>query len=821
MTFPYIGAINLIPASGEFTYDSVAYSGQQPGGPMLPINTYHAPGGTRTDIEFALDQLQAALPNCQFVAFVVQWLGNSLDASQCKVYPSTTFLGGAFQPTAGGTDSWRVSDVTLATQGLIPVSRPDGLHASYGGTPSDQSVVRGIEAIKARGLKVALYLMMNMDVPGKPWRGMVTYSPDLSSAATTVVQNFLGPAATSMFTRDAGNLTVHYSGSALDFTYRRFVLHYANLAILAGGVNLFAIGSELRGLEAIRGPAWTMQGTTDANGAAQWDYPFVAGLVTLLNDCRSVFDSAGLTKNLAARENLIVYSPDWSQWMGAQHAGITGIFPHLDSLFASANNDLVSFDNYMPLSDWTTGDGGLDAQNWRAPAPTSWPISNPSQLGFGLSGAPDIHNIGYLQANIEGGEKFHYWYGDYASAFRLDPKGTLQYVTSPRGDRLAQARNAFFPGQELFAFKKLRWWWNNAHRAVYDSGDGQGAVPRGPQTAWIPQSKSIAFLEYGFPTIDKSPNENNVFFDKGSVAGGAPFWCVWSPDQSSPQADDAISLLAHQAFNTYWASNNETSSSGVAMLAADLMFAWCWDARPLPEFPLRTDIWADGANWRIGHWLNGKLPQSPPLFSSPASTLGPFPTFPALLGLGWSTKVTPRFATAAHDRASGKSGRRMRMRWPLYEIELTFDFLRSDALTAELQQLLGFFEEMQGQAQPFWLAPPGMATLSNQLIGVGDGSTTAFPMVRSTGVFTEPLAGVQSLSAVRVNGVPLASNAWSLSSGYQPSLTLSSAPAAGAPVNVDGTALWLCRFKDDGLDLEQFASRLFGVKSVKLVTVKL
>ena len=31
MTFPYLSAINLIPASGEFVYDTVAYSGMQPG----------------------------------------------------------------------------------------------------------------------------------------------------------------------------------------------------------------------------------------------------------------------------------------------------------------------------------------------------------------------------------------------------------------------------------------------------------------------------------------------------------------------------------------------------------------------------------------------------------------------------------------------------------------------------------------------------------------------------------------------------------------------------------------------------------------------
>src|SRR4030081_1426843 len=54
-----------------------------------------------------------------------------------------------------------------------------------------------------------------------------------------------------------------------------------------------------------------------------------------------------------------------------------GQWPHLDQLWAHSNIDLVRFDNYMPLSDWTTGDGSLlpsgqsnnlDVANWSAPA---------------------------------------------------------------------------------------------------------------------------------------------------------------------------------------------------------------------------------------------------------------------------------------------------------------------------------------------------------------------------------------------------------------------------------------------------------------------
>ena len=55
------------------------------------------------------------------------------------------------------------------------------------------------------------------------------------------------------------------------------ILHYANLCVVAGGVDLFLLGSEFRGLETIRGPAWTKAGTTGGDGKVTWDYPFVAG----------------------------------------------------------------------------------------------------------------------------------------------------------------------------------------------------------------------------------------------------------------------------------------------------------------------------------------------------------------------------------------------------------------------------------------------------------------------------------------------------------------------------------------------------------------
>ena len=840
--------VNVIPASGEFVYDTVAYSGKAPGTTsFVPINTYFAPGGTKTDFLYSLDQLQQILPNCGFVAIVVQWMGNSLDLSQCKIYPSTTYyLGtqvGAFQPTAGAgtsdsglaTSYWRVSGLTMANcnAGLIPISRNGAGSSAYGGTPSDQSIVRAIQAVKARGLKVCLYLQMNMDVAGQPWRGQVTYDPsvgspgsDISAAATAAVNAFFGSAATGQFTRDATNLTVNYSGAATDFTYRRFILHYANLAIVAGGVNLLTIGSEMRGIEGVRGPAWTPAGTVDGGGHAVWDYPAVAQLVTLINDCRSVFDAAGYTKNLAARSNLITYSADWSQWMGVQHAGITGIFPLMDPVYACANTDLVSFDNYLPVSDWASGDGGLDAANWQKPVITSWPNPTPLQMGIGLSSPPDVHDVNYLMFGLEHGEKADFFYGNYASTTALDPKGSGQYVTAPQGDRLAQARNAYSTGQELFALKKFRWWWNNTHRAVYDALDGFGAIPRGPTTAWTPQSKSIMWQEYGFASIDRDPNEENLFYSPGSLAGGTPFWCSWrAVDGGSlaPVRDDLIMFNAHQAWGTYWGpgnANNQTSSGGVQMIATDMMFAWNWDARPFPVFPLRLDVWADGSNWPAGMWMAGKGPQvAIPAPPTPPGA-GSYLTFPTLLGAGWTVHYKPRFQTSASTHVTGRETRQGRYASPLWDIELTLDFLRQGWPWGELEALIGFLGQNAGQNLPFLFAPPGnLGVFAGATLGTGDGSTTAFRVARTLNGYVENVQALIGSPTVYANGVVVPSANYSVSI-LPTTIVFTSAPGAGVALTVDFSAAHVARFSDDDIDLEEFMSAFWTTKTLRIETVR-
>jgi hypothetical protein len=700
-----LGGVHLLPATGEFTYDTVAMLGRRATEPALTaINTY-AGGGVTTDCTIALDQLQVAHPECTTVAVVCAWFFDGTTAGACNVYPSTTYIGGQFQRAAGGVDHWRCSGLTEASSGLIALPTSGGKFI-YGGTPSDSSIVRCLQDIKGRGLRCVFYPFLLSTASGEPWRGRITYSPDVSSAATAAVGAFLGTASAAQFTRDTVNLTVGYSGSSTDWTYRRMILHYANLCVVAGGVDLFVIGSELRGLETIRGPAWTKAGTTDGAGKAVWDYPFVAGLAQLASDVRGVFDAAGLTRSTSSPSNYVTYSADWSSYNGFQHPGENGPWPHLDSLWASSAIDFVSFDNYLPLSDWTTGTGGLDAANWQSPSPAAWPTSTPDTRGFALSGAPTIYSTAYLQANIEGGEKFDWYYADSNNlGAGDDPKGSGLIVSLPEGDRAAQNRQAYSAGQQILGAKQVRWWWNNPHYALYDTGSGW--VAQGPATEWVANSKPMIFLEYGFPAVDKGTNQPNLFYSPNSTESGTPYWSIWDSASGgglAPRRDDTLTALALAALYDYWQANNATVG-GVPMLQWTFCCAWNWDARPFPYFPELSSVWGDAGGWAAGNWLNGGRVVTPPIAPSPDPTPGTFPTFPSLATLGWSVHVKPKFSTRIASHVSGRETRSPQQSAALYDFELTYDVLRADA-HAELQTIAGFYLTQCGADALFWFTPP-------------------------------------------------------------------------------------------------------------------
>lgn len=295
-----------------------------------------------------------------------------------------------------------------------------------------------------------------------------------------------------------------------------------------------------------------LRGVTTTRGPGG-TYPAVAKLKTLAADVRAVLGPA--TK--------LGYAADWSEYFGHQPADGSGhaVF-HLDPLWADPNIDFVGVDWYPPITDWREGETHLDA-------------------AAGLLGP---HDPAYLRAGLTGGEGFDWYYPSQAA-------------------RDAQARTPITDGAHgepwIFRPKDLKAWWSNAHY------DRPGGVRASTPTAWAPRAKPIRLTEFGCPAVDKGSNSPNLFIDPKSSESFLPPYSTGERDDFGQRR----CLEAVLAWLDEPAANPVSPVYGGPMVEA--ASAWCWDARPFPDFPARSDVWADGSSWTLGHWLTGRAGIAP------------------------------------------------------------------------------------------------------------------------------------------------------------------------------------------------------------------
>jgi hypothetical protein len=116
-------------------------------------------------------------------------------------------------------------------------------------------------------------------------------------------------------------------------------------------------------------------------------------------------------------------------------------------------------------------------------------------------------------------------------------------------------------------------------------------------------------METGCPAVDKGVNQPNVFVDPKSAESALPYF-------SDGRRDDLIQRRYLQALiealdpdhpESLLGANPISSVYGGLMVDLDHIHAYAWDTRPFPAFPNDTEAWGDGANWRLGHWLNGRI----------------------------------------------------------------------------------------------------------------------------------------------------------------------------------------------------------------------
>ena len=503
-----VTGVNLLPSSGEFAYQPTVVEESPRPGEARPINVNNVTG--QPDVELALDQLEAQLPNCASVSIISSWFGTDLRLSECRIHPGVETQT---RPVIG-TD-WSVGGI--GRKDAYVVSETGAGNPVYGGTPSDKSLIDLIRRLKERGYEVGLYPFILMDIPpgnelpdpyggseqgAFPWRGRIT-------GQGGDVAGFFGSASASDFGASSDEVT--YDGPE-EFAFRRFILHHAQIAAAAGGVDRFSIGSEMVGL---------------TQAGAETGYPAVAELRDLAAEVRKLLPEAK-----------IAYCADWTEYRGHQQGG--AITYQLDDLWADPNIDLVGIDAYFPLSDFREGSNHADAER-----------------------AVSVHDLGYLSSNVEGGELYDWFYAS-------------------RADRDIQLRTPI--SDPVYRIKDVRSWWGSEHR----NRDADG-IPDPVPTAWRPGMKPIWFSEIGCPAIDMGSNQPNVFVDPKSSESEMPFF-------SAGTRDDLIQRNYLRAFLSHYQDDPMVEASHV----------WCWDARPYPDFPARRDVWADGPNWQLGHWLTGR-----------------------------------------------------------------------------------------------------------------------------------------------------------------------------------------------------------------------
>lgn len=294
--------ITLIPGACENVYDTVVQEkqyGQQDvmgnfvqGGKVLKQNLNNL--NNKADVLVALDNLKATLPNVEWVSVVVNWFSDSVNPGVSVIKPAAEFNSQGARVTP---DDWAVAGFNRNNAHVI-LTFPDG-SPTYGGTPTDKSIIRLCQELKSRGYKVLFYPMVQVDTitpTAKPWRGRITPANATDAAG--------------FFTRTNG--------------YNAFINWYANLQVggvyLKNNIDAFMIASELVGLT---------------------QYTSSAGVYPAVTELRNL---AASVKTAVGAGVKVMYGADWSEY----HS-VNGWY-NLDPLWADSNIDVVAIDCYFPLT---------------------------------------------------------------------------------------------------------------------------------------------------------------------------------------------------------------------------------------------------------------------------------------------------------------------------------------------------------------------------------------------------------------------------------------------------------------------------------------
>jgi uncharacterized protein (TIGR02217 family) len=196
---------------------------------------------------------------------------------------------------------------------------------------------------------------------------------------------------------------------------------------------------------------------------------------------------------------------------------------------------------------------------------------------------------------------------------------------------------------------------------------------------------------------------------------------------------------------------------------------------------------------------------------------------PTLPGLTWPRDISfGAFDTTVQTSVSGKISAYANKVNPTRRYTLSYSGLDSSGnnqalLNNSMQLLQGFFLQCRGRLLPFQYEDTDDYIATGQTIGIGDGATKKFQLVRNSFGFTEQVFAPTNVPSIFVGGslkAPVAD--YTIDRVGRVNFIV--APAASAVITWSGTYNWICHWDSDTLDMSNFMDGYYEVKDISFTT---
>jgi len=576
-------AIQLIPASGEKIYGTRIYTQDDDGSGESKSINQHA-SSEKADLVVSLDTLDNDCIGIDSMSLVVSWFGSSTDAGRCRIEPKSERKTGSVSP-----EEWSIANQTRTN--LEVVSYIDG--------PQTNWTITG--PLTTLDFRIYSESSIELTSPFPPFDTFIQTS-ETSSASFSAPGDFTdGETLAAAINRafedeetkcnarwypdfdtlelndysELGNLKIEFNNSDPNATVYNFDFNDPPGSPVYGGTPSDI--SVREAMQNIKGRGWRAlfypfilmdmarfpwRGRIEADTVADTNtflgtvtpahFSLVSGKVNYTGPAdewsqrRMILHYATLLSDIMQPGDAFVVGTEMRGMSESNNAWANGLVTLLaDVRTILGPGVLVSY-----AADWSEYQQPSLSVLWDVADFVG--IDNYLPLTDWRDG-DEVYTIEEFQAGVEGGEYYDYFYASDA-------------------DRQANIRSPIT--QPQFRQKDIRYWQSVNH-----------------------PTKPVWFTEFGAPAVDKGANQPNVFVDAKSVESFLPYF-------SNGQRNDLVQKLYYEATLDYW--KNVAPSPYIDPAN---MFAWTWDARPYPAFPALVDVWSDGPNWEVGHWLNGRLDQ--------------------------------------------------------------------------------------------------------------------------------------------------------------------------------------------------------------------